>query len=121
MMCPICGADSAVALKSERAHEHRTVFSRMCTNGHRFTTAEVPLTLLADKRETECALRNIERRIALYKRNAAIALDSRLTKVVAAEYGLTEARVRQIRASLSPREEQPKPKTIALNLERIES
>lgn len=116
MMCPHCGAPSAVVTTSLREHEHRTLFARVCDNGHRFSTAEVPLTLLADKRETECALRNIERRVALYNRNMAIAKDGRLAKVVAAEYGITDTRVRQIRASLLPRDDKSRFAKIVANL-----
>lgn len=119
MICPHCGAPSAVVTTSPREEEYRTLFARRCDNGHRFSTAEVPLTLLADKRETACALRNIERRVALYNRNMAIAQDTRLAKVVAADYGITDARVRQIRASLLPRDEQARFAKIASNLERI--
>jgi transcriptional regulator NrdR family protein len=99
MKCSICGAESSAVLFQERPHEHQTVFSRLCLRGHRFTTVEVPISLLADKRELTCAQRNIDRRIARYLRDIEIAQDSRPSKVVAAEHGLTETRVRQIRAS----------------------
>lgn len=117
MMCIVCGAASRAVSTSDH-RTRRIIRSHLCENGHRFITAEVPLTLLADKRETECALRNIERRVALHNRNAAIAQDDRPAKVVAAEYGITDARVRQIRASLSTRGDQPRTEKIASNLER---
>lgn len=103
MKCPICGSASSVLLKTEQPHEHRIVNERICERRHRFATAEVPLQLLADKRESDCAVRNIERRIARYQRDSRIAQDPRSAKVVAAEYNLTSARVRQIRASFPDR------------------
>jgi hypothetical protein len=103
MKCSICGAGSKVVLFQERNNEYKTVYSRICDRGHRFTTVEVPLSLLADKRELACAQRNIDRRIARYLRDEKIAQDSRPNKVVAAEHGLTDTRVRQIRASFLER------------------
>lgn len=118
MNCPICGTRSQVALSIERQNEFRIVNSRICDNGHRFTTSEVPLSFLADKRELECAIRNVERRIARYARDSEIIKDNRPAKVVAEKFGITDARVRQIRASSLNRELAAKFATIASNLER---
>jgi hypothetical protein len=46
------------------------------------------------------ALRKIERRIALHKRDVAIARDTRPAAVIAAEHSISSARVRQIRAAM---------------------
>lgn len=119
MRCTICGADSTVEVSAENDEEHRIMLHRICERGHRFVTAEVPITMLADKRELTCALRNIDRRIARFMRNAAIAEDPRPVKDVAAEYGLTDARVRQIRASFPDRASRERFAKIANNLERI--
>lgn len=99
MMCPICGSDSAVLLVDEPNKEHRVNRARWCANGHRFETVEVHPTQLADRREMSCAVRRIERRIAQHKRDGHIAHDPRGVKEVAAAFKITEARVRQIRAS----------------------
>jgi hypothetical protein len=103
MKCSVCGAESLVFSSHSRPHEHQTVYTRICDRGHRFTTVEAPVSLLADKRELACAVRNIDRRIARYLRDVKIAQDSRPSKVVAAEHGLTDTRVRQIRASFLER------------------
>lgn len=104
MNCPTCGSRSHVALSTERRHEFRVVNSRVCDRGHRFTTSEVPLTFLADKRELDCAIRNVHRRIARYERDLEIVNDNRPAKIVAKKFNITDARVRQIRASFSDRE-----------------
>jgi len=94
------------------------VNSRVCDRNHRFITSEVPLSFLADKRELDCAIRNVERRIARYERDLEIVTDNRPTKVVAKKFGITDTRVRQIRASFSDRELAGKFAKIASNLER---
>ncbi len=118
MKCTTCGAPSAVMVSREQPEQHRIELSRVCELGHRFTTVEVPLTMLADKRELTCALRNIDRRIARFVRDSAIAEDPRPVKEVAAAYNLTDARVRQIRASFPDRESHDRFAKIASNLER---
>lgn len=97
MKCPVCGAESR-----ELARQHKpfmTTIVRTCVAGHRFGTYEVHKTQLADKREMDYAIRNIKRRVDMFHRNRAIMGDPRPTKEVAKDYGLTETRVRQIRAS----------------------
>lgn len=113
MNCPVCGMKSHVALSTDRQHEFRIVNSRICDRGHRFTTSEVPLSFLADKRELDCAIRNVQRRIARYERDLEIMNDNRPAKVVAEKFNITDARVRQIRASFSDRELATKFATIA--------
>jgi hypothetical protein len=119
MNCPICGAPSDVLAFRRIDEEHRTDYFRSCDRGHKFQTSEVHPPQLADKRELECATRNIARRIARFKRDLAIAEDQRPARVVAAEYGLTDARVRQIRASFPDRESHDRFAKIASNLERV--
>ena len=98
MKCPTCAAASQL-LARELVQEHATERHRVCDNGHRFKTLEVHPTMVADAREWRCAVNKIQRRVALWHRDSAIAADPRPTKVVAADYDITDARVRQIRAS----------------------
>lgn len=118
MKCPICAAASAL-LPRKDVHEHSVEHYRLCDNQHRFKTVEVYPTMVADARELRCAVNNIERRIARYHRDVAIARDERPVKVLAADYGLTDARVRQIRASFPDRASLDRFAKIAENLERI--
>lgn len=119
MKCSICGADSDVTGVAHKPEQHTIEYSRVCDRGHKFKSVEVYPTQLADRRELECATRNIARRIARFKRDLAIAEDQRPARVVAAEYGLTDARVRQIRASFPDRESHDRFAKIASNLERV--
>jgi hypothetical protein len=121
MKCSTCGADSEVVGVANNPQDHRVTYMRVCDLGHRFQTVEVYPTQLADARDMACAIRNVNRRIAHFKRNIAIARDTRSTKDVAADYGLTDARVRQIRASLPDRASHERFAKIAENLERIQS
>lgn len=121
MNCPICGAPSDVLGFQRLEQEHRTDYARVCDRGHKFQTSEVHAPQLADRRELECAVRNITRRIARFKRDLAIAEDERPARVVAAEHGLTDTRVRQIRASFPDRESHDRFAKIASNLERVQS
>ncbi len=79
---------------------HMCLRLRRCANGHDFSTWEVHPSQLANGREMTSALRKIERRIALHKRDVAIARDTRSASVVAAEHSISAARVRQIRAAM---------------------
>ena len=103
MKCPTCGADSDVTGVARNFKEHYITYHRVCDVGHRFQTVEVHPSQLADGREMTSAIRNIDKRIARYKRDVQIALDPRTSKEVAADYDLTDARVRQIRASFPNR------------------
>lgn len=118
MKCSICGADSDVTGVAHKPEQHMIEYSRVCDRGHRFKSVEVYPTQLADRRELECAIRNIDRRVARFNRDLSIAMDNRPVKIVAADYGLTDARVRQIRASLPDRASQERFAKIASNLER---
>jgi len=118
--CPTCGAESDVIGVARNYKEHQITYLRVCDIGHRFDTVEVHPTQLADAREMTCALRNIDRRVARFKRDVAIALDTRPPKEVAADYGITDARVRQIRASFPNRSSQERWARITSNLERVE-
>lgn len=117
MKCPTCAAASE---KLPRVHEgqHSTEHFYLCDNGHRFKTIEVHPTMVADARELRCAVNNIDRRVARYHRDVAIAADPRPTSVVAAAHNITDARVRQIRASFPDRASHDRFATIASNLER---
>ena len=100
MNCNICGAHSLELHRIYSATLLQTLIVRKCVNGHKFSTVEVHPNQLADAREMACAVRTTIRRTELYKRDQEIALDKRSNKEVAASYGLTAARVRQIRAAL---------------------
>lgn len=101
MMCPHCGANSAIIGATHKKAKHHFLYARQCDLGHKFMTAEVHLSQLADKREFDSATHAINLRILRFNRDAAIRRDARSNRVVAEEYGLTEARVRQIRARLA--------------------
>lgn len=101
MRCPFC--DAAAQLDGQPVAQPARVVWRVyvCAEGHHFSTAETHPKLLADRRERSSALRRIDTAVALYKRNAAIRADPRPTRAVAAEYGITPTRVRQLRATKS--------------------
>ena len=118
-MCPICGCTASDVKGCFRfPNEHKIEYARVCDNGHRYVTVEVHPTQLADKREMDCAVRRIDRRIAQHRRDLAIAADPRPASVVAAAYDITDARVRQIRASFPDRASSDRFAKIASNLER---
>ncbi len=98
MKCPICGGRARELMTHEMPEELMAQRLRACIEGHTFETREVHLTQLANKREMDCAIRNIKRRVAMFQRNAKIAADPRPAKEVAEDYGITQNRVRQIRA-----------------------
>lgn len=102
MKCSICGSDSDYVGRTVVPEKHYVLFHRVCERGHRFVTAEVYPSQLADAREMSCAVRNITRRIYRFQRDMAIAQDERPTREIAEDFNLTEARVRQIRASMQP-------------------
>lgn len=98
--CPHCDAATPVLLEcTYDAHTRTTTRHMLCANSHRFTSKEVPAAMVAPARERRSALSAIERRVQLWVRDRAILRDLRPLREVAAEHGLTEARVRQIRAS----------------------
>lgn len=107
MMCPSCGTASTILPAETFDAGLRVTRWRTCHLGHKFLTAEVHLSQLADARELRCAQRNIERRIARFERNVAISIDERPARQVAAQHKITETRVRQIRAAM--REIPPSP------------
>lgn len=98
MKCPSCGAESRVL--ATRTGEHNTLTRhRECDNLHRFKTREV-IAELMDLRESKKYLAAASSRAGLAKRNGKILRDIRPATEVAKDYGITEARVRQIRAEL---------------------
>jgi len=101
MKCNICGAPSVELHRTYSSNIHQMRIARKCTNGHSFFTVEVYPSQLADVREMSCAIRRINRRMSLYERDLNIAKDDRHNKLVAQEYEITEARVRQIRAEVN--------------------
>ena len=100
MKCPTCGAPSDVLGFYRLDDQHRVNYFRACERGHKFITAEVHPTQLADVREMSCAVRNIRRRISRWHRDEEICRDKRPSREVAEEYNLTDTRVRQIRAAM---------------------
>lgn len=102
MKCSFCGADSRVTDRKVLPEKHCVVLYRACTRQHRFMTAEVYISQLADAREMSCAVRNITRRIQRFQRDMAIASDARPVRDVADAFNLTETRVRQICSAMRP-------------------
>jgi len=100
MRCNVCGAISTELHRSYVSAMHATFIHRKCIQGHAFQTVEVYPNQLADGREMTSAIRRIDKRISLHNRDASIAQDPRPNKEVADAYGLTIARVRQIRAAI---------------------
>lgn len=79
MKCPHCGAWTSVL--STRGTARR----RQCGNGHRFSTVETVVGLPG-------------RRVQKWARNQAICADPRSNSELARVHGVSEARIREIRA-----------------------
>lgn len=92
MNCPRCGAWTNVL--ATRGATRR----RECGNGHRFTTVEVVPSVVRE-RDYATHLRAAAGRATRHRRDLRIVEDARGASAVAREHGLTEARVRQIRAA----------------------
>lgn len=113
MKCSYCGADSRVVKRQVLPEKHCVVLHRTCSRHHKFMTAEVYVSQLADAREMSCAVRKITRRIRLFQRDMAIAADGRSVRELAEAFGITETRVRQIRSAMSPLLKSPRRKKIS--------
>lgn len=98
-MCKYCGAETTLVRRIPGPDGTIDHVDRTCSNGHTFLSHEVHTSMLADRRELNSARGRIQQRIALFERDRRIAADPRPAAQVAAEYGLTDARVRQIRSS----------------------
>lgn len=97
MKCPRCGAWSNVL--DTRDGDHLTLRRRrQCGNGHRFTTLEVLPTAL-NRRDLAATARAAATAAARWARDLLIRKDKRSATDVARDHQITEARVRQIRAS----------------------
>lgn len=95
MKCTRCGAASDVLA----TREYMEVFSkrtRQCHNGHRFHTYEVTAGNL-DRRTLADTLRGVEKGRITWRRRQTILRSTESASVLAAQLGVTEARVRQIR------------------------
>lgn len=98
MKCPHCGAWSNVL-------ETRTTRRRReCANGHRFSTVEV-LPSLVSGREYRRHLRAVVERERIWARDLKIIADPRGSKATGRTYGVSEGRVRQIRARAAAQQE----------------
>lgn len=95
MKCPICGAVTRV-LETRATDTHATRRQRECDNLHRFATFEVvgPAVNPGSLRRAESTVRANQAR---WQRDRAIRLDPRPPEIVGAEFGLSPARVRDIR------------------------
>lgn len=92
MKCPTCGAWSSVL-------ETRGVTRRReCANGHRFSTIEVPPGVV-NKKDYRAFRRGAALRTRNWARDQRICADPRGSTTIARELGISEARVRQIRAT----------------------
>jgi len=99
MMCKFCGAETTMVRRIAGPDGTIDHVDRTCANGHTFISHEVHTSMLADARELNSARQHIRQRVARFYRDQRIAADPRPSTEVAAEYGLTDARVRQIRSS----------------------
>lgn len=101
MNCPTCGAWSEVT-DTRAAPNDMIRRRRACANGHKFATFEVlPQVVRAAAGNAAATARASKASAARWARDRAIARDTRPATQVAADHGITEARVRQIRASLA--------------------
>lgn len=78
MKCPVCGVWSSVL------QTRSSVRRRECANGHRFNTVEKTIGTLARRQD--------------WARNLKIINDPRGASAVGRDYGISEARVREIRS-----------------------
>jgi hypothetical protein len=96
MKCPRCGAASDVL--ETRPGEHLTTKRRReCFNGHRFLTLEV-LPPATNRRDLAAAAQAAMAAARRWTRDLRVRKDPRPSTHVARELGITDARVRQIRA-----------------------
>jgi transcriptional regulator NrdR family protein len=93
--CPRCGADSDVL--ETRTQTATVVRRRRCFNEHRFVTHEVPPGAL-DKRRLPVIAKALAQRAAAWGRRQVVLRSQESATETAKRVGLTEARVRQIRA-----------------------
>lgn len=91
MKCPTCGAWSSVLAT------RGTTRRRECANGHRFSTLEVPPGVVSQK-DYRAFRRGAALRARNWTRDRYIVADPRGSTTLARDLGITEARVRQIRA-----------------------
>lgn len=97
MKCTVCGAMTQRIGWASHEDPLQEVGIRICSNGHETFTREVPTTFVMRGRELASAQRRVLKRVALFERDERIARDWRPSKEVADDYGITPARVRQIR------------------------
>lgn len=97
MKCPKCGADSHVAA----TRKYKDVLlrrNRTCFNEHTFATYEVFAGNL-DRRTIADTRRGVEAGTKAWKRKQAVLRQPETSATeLAAQLGITEARVRQLRA-----------------------
>lgn len=91
MKCPTCGAWSSVLATREISRR------RECANGHRFSSVEVP-AFVVNQKDYRAFQRGARLRARNWARDQRVLSDPRGSTTLARELGITEARVRQIRA-----------------------
>ena len=101
MRCMKCGAPTEVA-------ETRPFMgvmlrrARVCFNGHRFSSYEVPPGAL-DRRQLKAIQNGVaDRQRAQHRKLAVLRAPNESASSLAKRLGITEARVRQIRKEVSP-------------------
>lgn len=99
MRCSHCGAPAVQEVRRRAAKDWVESVDNRCGAGHRFLTLHVHPSMIGDAGRMLSAVRALDRRVALWARNASIVADPRAAAVVAAQHGITPTRVRQIRAS----------------------
>lgn len=100
MKCPVCGAATDVL----ETRPYLSVFTRrarVCFNGHKTSTYEVPRGVL-DRRQLATVVRGVKQRGQAERRKLAVLrAPTESATALAARLGITEARVRQIRKEAS--------------------
>lgn len=95
MKCTTCDEPAGMVLVREEPDQTLTRLYR-CTYGHTTHTREVPAVAVGI-RELQAAARAAVRRKALWWRNQEIVASTESAAVLRVRYGVTDARIRQIR------------------------
>jgi hypothetical protein len=119
--CPRCDAPSRI--EAQDPDEKRRVVDvlRVCAAGHLFETKEVHATMVADSREMRSARQNIDRRVALWRRDLTIVASAQTDKELAEVHGITPTRVRQIRAAVREFHDAPAQRKIRSSTQKGQS
>ena len=104
MRCAACGSSQSRVL-STRMQDGVLVRRRECDQGHRFSTAEIPLKTAKATRRLARANAQIDRNRERYLRNLKIvrmAEEGKLYKVIAAEFSVNETTISYVLSKHAP-------------------